>query len=222
MKVFVVYWHPEPRSFNAAMFQTARGTLAAAGHEVRTSDLYEMRFDPVSSRKNFTTVKDPNYLKPQIEEMYATEMNGFSEEIESEIRKIEWCELMIWQFPLWWFGLPAVLKGWVDRVFAMGRTYGGGRIYQSGVFRGKRALLSLTTGGPEDAYRKGAFNGDINGILRPIHRGMLQFVGFDVLAPQIVYGPVRLTDEQRKQQLAAYAVRLQQIARESPIDVGIY
>lgn len=222
MKVFVVYWHPEPRSFNAAMFQTACATLTAAGHEVRISDLHEMRFDPVSSRKNFTTVKDPNYLKPQIEEMHATEMNGFSEDIESEIRKIEWCELMIWQFPLWWFGLPAVLKGWVDRVFAMGRTYGGGRIYQSGVFCGKRALLSLTTGGPEDAYRKGAFNGDIAGILRPVHRGMLQFVGFDVLEPQIVYGPVRLTDEQRKQQLAAYAVRLQQIARESPIDVGIY
>lgn len=222
MKVFVVYWHPEPRSFNSAMFQTACATLTAAGHEVRTSNLHEMRFDPVSSRKNFTTVKDPNYLKPQIEEMNATEMNGFSEEIESEIRKIEWCELMIWQFPLWWFGLPAVLKGWVDRVLAMGRTYGSGRIYQSGVFRGKRALLSLTTGGPEDAYRKGAFNGDIAAILRPIHRGMLQFVGFDVLEPHIVYGPVRLTDEQRKKQLAAYAVRLQQIARESPIDVGIY
>jgi len=46
---------------------------------------------------------------------------------------------MIWQFPLWWFGLPAVLKGWVDRVLAMKRTYGGGRIYETGVFRGKRA-----------------------------------------------------------------------------------
>jgi NAD(P)H dehydrogenase (quinone) len=94
-----------------------------------------MRFDPISSRKNFSTIKDPNYLKLQIEEMHATEMNGFSEEIESEIRKLEWCDLMIWQFPLWWFGLPAVLKGWVDRVLAMGRTYGGNRIYKSGFFR---------------------------------------------------------------------------------------
>jgi NAD(P)H dehydrogenase (quinone) len=181
-----------------------------------------MRFDPVSSRKNFVTVKDPNYLKPQIEEMYATETNGFSEEIETEIRKIEWCDLMIWQFPLWWFGLPAVFKGWVDRVLAMGRAYGGGRIYESGVFKGKRALLSLTTGGPEESYRKAAFNGDMAGILRPIHRGMLQFVGFDVLAPQIVYGPVRLTAEQRIQQLAVYAERLKGIAGESPMDVGIY
>ena len=105
---------------------------------------------------------------------------------------------------------------------AMQRTYGGGRIYQAGAFRGKRALLYLTKGGPEEAYRKGAFNGDISAILRPIHRGMLQFVGFDIQAPQIVYGPVRLTDEQRKQHLASYSKRLQEIAHESPIEVGIY
>jgi len=204
------------------MFRTACEALSAAGHEVRSSNLHEMRFDPVSSRDNFTTIKDPEFLKLQIEEMHATEMNGFAPEIESEISKIEWCDLMIWQFPLWWFGMPAMLKGWVDRVLAMGRAYGGDQFYDAGVFHGKRAMLSLTTGGPAEAYRKGAFNGDINAILRPIHRGMLQFVGFDVLEPHIVYGPVRLTDEQRKRQLAAYASRLQGIANESPVDVGIY
>jgi NAD(P)H dehydrogenase (quinone) len=222
MRVFVVYWHSEPRSFNAAMFHKACETLAASGHEVISSDLHGMNFDPVSSRKNFTSVKDPDYLKLQIEEMNATEIKGFSEEIEKEISKIEWCDLMIWQFPLWWFGLPAVLKGWVDRVFAMGRVYGGSKFYHSGVFHGKRALLSLTTGGPEEAYLKGAFNGEMTGILRPIHRGILQFVGFDVLRPQIVYGPAHMNDEQRKQALASYVTRLQAIDSESPIDVGIY
>ncbi len=192
MKVFIVLAHPEPQSFNAAMFHAAVDALVKAGHEVKTSDLYAMQFDPVSGRHNFTTVKDPNYLKLQTEEMYASEAKGFAGDIESEIRKIEWCDLMIWQFPLWWFGLPGILKGWVDRVFAMGRTYGGGRIYGAGAFRGKRALLSLTTGGPSSAYVKGGFQGDIDAILRPIQRGMLQFVGFDVLAPQIINGPVRM------------------------------
>ena len=134
MNAFVVYWHPEPRSFNHAMFQTARETLSVAGNALKTSNLHEMRFDPVSSRKNFKTTKDPDYLKLQIEEMHAAEAKGFSEEIEAEMEKIEWCDLMIWQFPLWWFGLPAVLRGWVDRVFAMGRVYGGGRIYETGAF----------------------------------------------------------------------------------------
>jgi NAD(P)H dehydrogenase (quinone) len=222
MKAFVVYWHPEPRSFNHAMFITAKRALVESGWEVKTSDLYEMAFNPVSSRANFQSVKDPDYLKLQIEEMHATEVDGFSADIAAEMAKLEWCDLMIWQFPLWWFGLPAVLKGWVDRVFAMGRVYGGGRIYGQGVFKGRRAMLSLTTGGPADAYVKGGFNGDIQGILRPIHRGMLQFVGFDVLAPHIVNAPVRKSDEQRESELEQFRRRLADIAGERPIDVGQY
>ncbi len=222
MKIVIVYWHPEPQSFNGAMFRTACRVLANAGHEVRISDLHEMHFDPVSSRNNFTTVKNPDFFKQQIEEMHATVAGGFSKEIDAEMEKIEWCDLMIWQFPLWWFGLPAALKGWVDRVFAMGRVYGLGHYYETGVFRGKRALLSLTTGGTEDAFRQGGFNGDIAGLLRPIERGILEFVGFGVLAPQVVYGPARMTNDEREQQLAAYATRLQNIAQESPIAVGTY
>jgi NAD(P)H dehydrogenase (quinone) len=222
MRAFVVFAHPEPRSFNAAAFRTAVETLRDAGWEVETSDLCAMPFDPVSDRRNFTSVKDPDYLKQQIEEMHATEVGGFAPQIEAELRKLEACDLMLWQFPLWWFGLPAILKGWVDRVFAMGRTYGGGRIYDAGVFRGKRALLSLTTGGPEEAYAKDGFNGDIESILRPFHRGMLQFVGFDVLAPHIVYAPVRQTDERRRELLEAFARRLRGIEQEAPIDVGRY
>jgi putative NADPH-quinone reductase len=222
MRVLVVFAHPEPLSFNGAMFRTAVEKLIMEGHEVETSDLYQIDFDAVSGRDNFTTVKDPNYFKQQMEEIYATETDGFADDIETEIEKIEWCDLMIWQFPLWWFGLPAILKGWVDRVFAMGRTYGGDKLYGNGVFKGKRALLSLTTGGPFPAYVKGGFQGDINAILRPIQRGMLQFVGFEVLAPQIIYGPVRMEDSQRKELLAAYAERLRSIANETPFDVGVY
>ena len=129
---------------------------------------------------------------------------------------------MIWEFPLWWFGLPGILKGWVDRVLAMGRTYGGGRMYDKGVFQGKRALLSLTTGGPAASYAKGGFQGDIHAILRPIQRGILQFVGFDVLAPQITYGPIRLEQPQLQELLKGYADRLQGVEREQPIEVGPY
>ncbi|WP_405051501.1 NAD(P)H-dependent oxidoreductase [Silvimonas sp.] len=123
MKVLLVYAHPEPNSFNGALRDITVQALLAAGHEVRVSDLYAMQFDPVSDRRNFKTVKNPAFLKPQAEEVYATEQDGFAPELEAEIQKILWCDLMIWQFPLWWFGLPAILKGWVDRVFAMGRIY---------------------------------------------------------------------------------------------------
>lgn len=222
MKILVILAHAEPRSFNGAMFDKAVETLRTAGHEVQVSDLYRMGFNPVSDRRNFTTVKDPDYYKQQIEEMHASEVGGFAPDVEAELRKVEWCDLMIWQFPLWWFGLPGILKGWVDRVFVMGRVYGNGRFYDDGIFKGKKAILSLTTGGPADVYAPGGWNGDIMAVLRPIHRGMLRFVGFDVLQPQIVYAPVRVTPEEREAALLAWGKRLQTIQDEKPIDVGEY
>ena len=222
MNIFIINAHAEPKSFNGAMFRAAHETMSAAGHSVQVSDLYAMKFDPVSDRRNFTTVKDAEYFKQQIEEMHATEAGGFAPDVEAELRKAERCDLMIWQFPLWWFGLPAILKGWVDRVFAMGRTYGGDRFYENGVFKGKRAMLSVTTGGPADAYLAGGFNGDIHAILRPIHRGMLRFTGWEVLAPNIVYGPVRLSEDERLASLNAWAARLHAVEEEKPIEVGEY
>jgi NAD(P)H dehydrogenase (quinone) len=222
MKVFLLLAHPELRSFNGAMFDTARKALADAGHEVVASDLYRMGFNPVSNRRNFTTVKDPAYFKPQVEELHATEVGGFAPDVEAEIRKVECCDLMVWQFPLWWFGAPAILKGWVDRVFAMGRVYGGERFYEQGTFKGKRALVSVTTGGPGPAYEKGGWNGDLHAILRPIQRGVFRFTGFDVLAPQVVYAPVRLAEAERKAALDAWTARLRGIGQEKPIVVGEY
>jgi NAD(P)H dehydrogenase (quinone) len=222
MNVLIVYWHPEPKSFNGALKNTAVKALEAQGHSVKVSDLHTMDFNPISGRHSFTTVADADYFKPQIEEMHASEHNGFSQDVEDEIQKLEWCDLIIFQFPLWWFGLPAVLKGWVDRVFAMGRTYGGGRFYENGVFKGKKAMLSVTTGGPEELYVKEGWNGDLDGILRPIHRGIFEFNGFEVLAPFTVYGPARMKPEEREQELGRYANRLKTIFDELGIEVGHY
>ena len=83
-------------------------------------------------------------------------------------------------------------------------------------------MLSLTTGAPEAAFTAGGTHGDINGVLRPIHRGILQFVGFDVLRPQISWGPARATEPQREAMLAAWRRRLDGLFDEAPIDVGTY
>lgn len=223
LKALVVLAHPERRSFNGAMADVAVETLRGLGHHVAFSDLYRIDFDPVSDRRNFASMKNPDYFKQQVEEDHATEAGGFALDVEAEIAKLEAADLMIWQFPLWWFSVPGILKGWVDKVFVFNRIYGRGRFYDKGLFRGKRALLSLTTGGSgEAAYQPGGFNGDINGVLRPIQRGMLEFVGFDVLKPQIVHGPAQATEEERKAHLAAWRDRLTQIAQEEPIVVGQY
>jgi NAD(P)H dehydrogenase (quinone) len=170
-RVLIVLAHPERRSFNGAMADAAVEAMMGLGNEVTVSDLYRMRFNPVSDRRNFASVKDPHFVKPQAEEAHATETGGFAKDVDSEIAKLESCDLMIWQFPLWWFGVPAILKGWVDRAFAFDRMYGRGRFYGNGKMRGKRAVLSQTTGSSASAYLPNGFNGEIAGILRPHSSG---------------------------------------------------
>lgn len=82
MKVFIVMAHPEPRSFNGAMFRTVYDTFQRIGSEVKSTDLYATKFNHVSDRRNLETVKDPSYYKQQSEEMHATKTNGFAQEIE--------------------------------------------------------------------------------------------------------------------------------------------
>lgn len=222
MKILIVLAHPEIQSMNGALFHTAVQTLEAAGHEVQVSDLYKAAFNPVSDRSNFTTTYDAAYFKQQLEEIHASENTGFAADIAAEQQKVEWCDLMIWQFPLWWFTVPGILKGWVDRIFAMGRFYGNSRCYETGMCKGKKALLSLTTGGNEDSYQAEGLHGDLYGILKPIHRGILGFTGFSVLHPHVVYAPVRQTPEQRQLELSGWSERLKKIFSEQPLEVGRY
>lgn len=217
MKVFIVHAHAEKKSFNGALTRTAVETLEGAGHQVRVSDLYEMQFNPVSDRRNFVTVADPNFFKQQAEEGYATQHNGFAPDIQAELEKLDWCDMLIFQFPLWWFGLPAILKGWVDKVFAQSRIYGNGLWYDNGYFKGKRAVCSLTTGGPESMYMPDGLSGDIHQILYPINHGILYFVGFTALPPFLVHAATRATDEQRKEHLKRYSEFLLTLENCTPI-----
>jgi NAD(P)H dehydrogenase (quinone) len=109
--ILIVYAHPEPQSMNGALFQTAVKTFRERRHHVQTTELYQQAFNPASGRHNFSSTKDTAFFKQQAEEAYASKANGFVAELEDEMKKIEQCDLMIWQFPLWWFSVPAILKG---------------------------------------------------------------------------------------------------------------
>lgn len=220
MKIFIVYWHAEEKSFNHAMLETAVNTLSACGHQLKVSDLNKMNFDPVVSRKSFKTVANPSVFNPVQEAHYAVQNNGFADFIAAEMEKMEWCDLLIFQFPLWWFGMPAMVKGYVEQVLVSGKFFDSGHMYENAFLAGRRAMLSITTGAPADAYVKNGFNGDINMILRPIQRGILEFCGFGVLRPQIVYAPTHIMQTQRVHELEKYAGRLKTIEGEEPVFTG--
>ena len=213
MRIFIVHAHPEPGSFNGALTQAAAEALIAGGHEVAVSDLYAMGFDPVSDRRNFTTVHNAAYYRQQAEEAHAVAQEGFAPDLQAEMDKLFWCDALILQFPLWWFGLPAIMKGWVDRVFASGgRIYGNGKWYDRGVFAGKRAMCSVTIGGAPPMYSEHGLNGSISSILFPINHGMLYFTGFTVVEPFLVHAPARISDGERAVHLDRYRARVLDLA----------
>lgn len=217
MNILIVHAHHEPHSFCSAMARRAAATFEAQGHIVDFADLYAEHFDPVSDRRNFTTVKNPDYLKQQMEEMHAWETGGFAPDLEKEIRRLEACDLLVFSFPLWWFGLPAILKGWVDRVFAMGRIYGGGKGFETGLGQAKkRALVLLTTGGTAESYGGHGLNPPLTTVLAPIQHGIFWFNGYLPLAPFVAWNPARITPEERAHYLQQLEVRLQHVTTEPP------
>jgi NAD(P)H dehydrogenase (quinone) len=138
MNVLIVYAHPEPRSFNGAMRDVAVETLASAGHEVVVSDLYAMHFNAVVGADDFTGERaDPGFLSIAREQTKAYEIGTLAPDIVAEQEKLRRADLVIFQFPIWWFGMPAILKGWADRVFARGFAYSTGRKYDTGLFRAR-------------------------------------------------------------------------------------
>ncbi|MBA3900745.1 MAG: NAD(P)H-dependent oxidoreductase [Bacteroidetes bacterium] len=218
MKILIIHAHPEPASFNTALKNKALDFFSARGDEVKVSDLYEINFNPVGGKLDFQSLSRPDYFKYQTEQVNAWQHNLFSPDVQDEMDKVVWADLIIFNFPLWWFSLPAILKGWVDRVFAMGFCYGAGKgVYNEGFFREKKAMLTITTGGPETAYGPAGRNGDLDKILFHINHGMLYFTGMSVIPPFVAYAPVRITAEQRADYLLQYEQRLMNLEVLTPV-----
>lgn len=217
MNVLIVHAHPEPKSFTAALRDQASTTLQAQGHSVQVSDLYAMNWNPVASAEDFTTRSNPDYLVYALEQRLGASTQSLSGDIQGELDKLLWADLLILNFPIYWFSMPAMLKGWVDRVLVSGICYGGKRFYDHGGLAGKKALVTVTLGGREHMFGEGAIHGPLQDMLRPILRGTLAYVGFDVLEPFVAWHVPYINDEARRDFLSQYRSRLECLSDERPL-----
>lgn len=116
MRALVVYCHPQEGSFTAAVRDVVLAKLTAAGAERRVSDLYARGFDPVLSGAEWTGYLDCPANRAAV---------------ARDVEDVLWCDTLIFVYPTWWYGLPAILKGWLDRAllpdvaFRMPETVGG-------------------------------------------------------------------------------------------------
>lgn len=126
MRVLLVFAHPEPRSLNGALRDVAVDELRAQGHEVRVSDLYAAVWKSEVDHADFPSLPADTRLITAAASGDAFASGTLTDDVKAEQDKLLWADTLILQFPLWWFAMPAILKGWVDRVFSYGLAYGVG------------------------------------------------------------------------------------------------
>lgn len=186
MRALIVLAHPEQKSFNSQMKDVAAETLSQAGYAVGVSDLYALGFDPVEGPRHYPSRADASWFDTQAEQRAAWDAKALSKPVQAEIDKVAAADFVMFQYPMWWFGSPAILKGWIDRVFVYG-LYTSKQRYNHGPWRGKKAMLSITTGAPESTHGPDGRNADADLLLWPMHY-TLYYIGFDVLPPFVACG----------------------------------
>ena len=225
MKVLLVFAHPEPRSLNGTLRDVACKELEAQGHEVRVSDLYADGWKSEVDRADFPSLASNARLRPASASGEAFATNALTADVKAEQEKLLWADALLLQFPLWWYTMPAILKGWVDRVYAYGFAYGVGEHsdrhwgdrFGEGTLAGKRAMLIVTTGGWEEHYSARGINGSIDDLLFPINHGILYYPGYHVLPPFLAYKVDRLDEAGFQGVAERLRERMRTLATTTPI-----
>ena len=211
MNVLIVGAHPEPKSFNVALRDVAISHFQDSGETVVLRDLYKMQFNPVASGADFHFDEEKEYLNYALAQREAWAAETIAPDIKKEVDLLTQSDLLLFVFPLYWFSMPAILKGWIDRVFISGPLYGGRRFYDRGPMNGKKAMLVITLGGRDYMFGADAIHGEFECMIRHIQRGMLQYVGFDVYEPFIGWHVPYVDDSVRKNYLTEFKTTLENL-----------
>lgn len=214
MNVLLVHAHFEPRSFTAAMRDMVRRGFEARGDTVLDSDLHAMGFNPVASAADFLAPSQPEPISYALEQRHGHATGTLAPDIRAELEKVLAADLLAFTFPVFWFSVPAILKGWIDRVLVSGATYGGRRIYGRGGLAGKRAFVALSLGGREHMFGEGALHGPLEtGMLRHLFQGTLGYVGLAVHEPFVAWHTPYVGDAGREEMLARLAAAVADLDR---------
>ncbi|NSC22304.1 NAD(P)H-dependent oxidoreductase [Streptomyces albus subsp. chlorinus] len=223
MKVLWIFAHPEGRSLNAALRDAGITALRERGHQVRESDLYAMNWKAVVDQDDFPGRDRRQRLLVGDAQEQALHTGALSEDIRAEQEKAGWADILVFHFPLWWFGPPAILKGWFDRVLVQGFAFGlrdaegRTRRYGDGGLAGKRAMVVTSVGARASGFGPRGIHGYIDEVLFPLHHGTFWYTGMAALPPFVVHGADRATEEEAKEHQEELCARLQNLDSLAPL-----
>ena len=192
MNHLVVFAHPNPKSFGKGIVDTVVKASEEKGASVRVRDLYQIGFDPI--------------LKPS--DFVAFQSGKVPEDIGAEQEHVKWAEVITFVYPVWWTSMPAMLKGYVDRVFSYGFAYEYVEGTPNGLLKGKKALLFSTTGAPSEMY---AANGMHNSMKQATDQGIFNFCGLEQVNHAFFGAVPHVSDEVRK----GYLQEVEKIIKEN-------
>lgn len=216
-----VHAHPRQDSLNGRLRSVGTEALSER-YDVLTSDLYASAFDPVLKDADLGTLAGmPGNLAELAADAY--EAGQLADDIVREQAKLAAAELLIIQFPLWWYGPPAILKGWLDRVFTAGFAFGDldpqlrvPRRYGDGGLAGRRALIVVTAGEDERSIGERGISGDLESLLFPLTHGVLWYVGIESLELHVVHDADGLDAAAVARESERLRTRLRGVRSESP------
>ncbi len=183
MNYLIVYAHSNPKSFCHAIKEEIEAKIKQDGGKFVVRDLYQLGFNPVLSSQDF--VQFIQHKTP--------------DDIQKEQDFIRKADVIILIYPVWWFNMPAMLKGYIDRVFSRGFAYDSKGPIIIGLLRGKKVMVFNTTGGPRFAYYLLGYK---SAIKTSIDAGIFKFCGMKVLLHKFFYAVPAISDSARKKMLA--------------------
>ncbi|WP_195573053.1 NAD(P)H-dependent oxidoreductase [Paenibacillus sp. 1001270B_150601_E10] len=182
MKYVVLTAHPNPDSFTYAIKNKAVQALEEAGHEVKVRDLYEKVLNPILSVEDFKSSKE----------------GQVSDDVKAEQDLLTWAEALVVIYPLWWASMPAILKGYIDRVFSYGFAYSMDGNGLQKLLTGKQAILFTTMGNTEEHYNHA---GMFEAMRKTVDEGIFDFVGIQVKEHKYFTSVTTVEDATREQML---------------------
>ena len=198
--VLIVTAHPHLQSFNHALSETATQVFEQANLSVVRHNLYQENFNAAAGAADFKVplntelgeLKHTNLLQLQHQ---AGNQKLLSDDIVAEQGKLNRADLILLQFPIWWGSMPALLKGWLERVFTYGYAYG-----EQFSLAGKPVMMSVTTGGAWDASEEKYYQDKIQTLAEET----FGYMKMRCLPPFICHGPANGSQGSRAAELERY------------------
>ena len=213
MKVLVVLCHPDitESSYNHSIYKTVVESLKESGNEIKTSDLYKMGFLAHPSSLDFE--EDPKVVPYS----QSSKSGKLLPEILEEQNKVDWCTHLIIIGPIYWGTLPSVFSSWFERVFTAGKAYDMQHLYENGYFKGKKALIISTSGGPKVMYEPISTHGSVDFRLLQITCGSLWFCGIQPLRTIHLFSVPYVPQELRIEWLNKLKIVIKKLDEMEPI-----